>query len=122
MFCIFFSLQNKWAVTLAQLIALLYKDQHVVTLQKLLNLWLEASLSDSSEDDESNTSSSNRGIYTQLVRLFVSLLRLEIFKLFKKEMQFIKSSQVAMTFHQLSFRRILWTRVPVARVTMNLIQ
>lgn len=122
MFCIFFTLQNKWAVTLAQLIALLYKDQHVVTLQKLLNLWLEASLSDSSEDDESNTSSSNRGIYTQLVRLFVSLLRLEIFKLFKKEMQFIKSQQVAMTFHQLSFRRILWTRVPVARVTMNLIQ
>lgn len=34
----------------------MYKDQHLGTLQKLLNLWLEASLSDSSEDNESNTS------------------------------------------------------------------
>lgn len=47
---------NNWAVTMVQLIALLYKDQHVVTLHKLLNLWLEASLSESSEDNESNTS------------------------------------------------------------------
>lgn len=41
---------------MVQLIALLYKDQHVGTLQKLLNLWLETSLSESSEDNESNTS------------------------------------------------------------------
>ncbi|CAB3249938.1 unnamed protein product [Arctia plantaginis] len=52
---------NKWAVTMVQLIALLYKDQHVVTLHKLLNLWLEASLSDSSEDNESNTTPPDRG-------------------------------------------------------------
>lgn len=45
-----------WGVTMVQLIALMYKDQHVGTLQKLLNLWLEASLSESSEDNESNTS------------------------------------------------------------------
>ncbi|KAM3964699.1 timeless isoform 2-T2 [Aphomia sociella] len=51
-----------WGVTMIQLIALLYKDQHVVTLHKLLNLWLEASLSDSSEDNESNTSPPDRGI------------------------------------------------------------
>ncbi|XP_053625997.1 protein timeless isoform X2 [Plodia interpunctella] len=50
-----------WAVTMVQLIALLYKDQHVVTLHKLLNLWLEASLSESSEDNESNTSPPDRG-------------------------------------------------------------
>ena len=61
MFCIYFSLQNKWAVTMVQLIALLYKDQHVVTLHKLLNLWIEASLSESSEDNESNTSPPDRG-------------------------------------------------------------
>lgn len=45
-----------WAVTMAQLIALLYKDQHISTLQKLLNLWFESTLSESSEDNESNTS------------------------------------------------------------------
>ncbi|XP_075992234.1 timeless isoform X2 [Anticarsia gemmatalis] len=52
---------SKWAVTMVQLIALLYKDQHVVTLHKLLNMWLEASLSESSEDNESNTSPPDRG-------------------------------------------------------------
>lgn len=41
---------------MVQLIALLYKDQHESTLQKLLNLWLESSYSESSEDNESNTS------------------------------------------------------------------
>uniref|UniRef100_U5EZ31 Putative dna topoisomerase i-interacting protein n=1 Tax=Corethrella appendiculata TaxID=1370023 RepID=U5EZ31_9DIPT len=45
-----------WSVTMAQLIALMYKDQHINTLQKLLNLWFDATLSDSSEDNESNTS------------------------------------------------------------------
>ncbi|KAJ0181807.1 hypothetical protein K1T71_002529 [Dendrolimus kikuchii] len=50
-----------WGVTMVQLIALLYKDQHVVTLHKLLNMWLEASLSESSEDNESNTSPPDRG-------------------------------------------------------------
>lgn len=50
-----------WAVTMVQLIALVYKDQHVGTLQKLLNLWLEASLSESSEDNESNTSPPDQG-------------------------------------------------------------
>ncbi|CAD0196198.1 unnamed protein product [Chrysodeixis includens] len=53
---------NNWAVTMVQLIALLYKDQHVVTLHKLLNLWIEASLSESSEDNESNTSPPDRGM------------------------------------------------------------
>uniref|UniRef100_A0A6P7G1F2 Protein timeless n=1 Tax=Diabrotica virgifera virgifera TaxID=50390 RepID=A0A6P7G1F2_DIAVI len=50
-----------WGVTLVQLIALMYKDQHVGTLQKLLNLWLEACYSDSSEDNESNTSPPDQG-------------------------------------------------------------
>ncbi|KAH8412317.1 hypothetical protein KR009_001249 [Drosophila setifemur] len=50
-----------WGVTMVQLIALIYKDQHVSTLQKLLNLWFEASLSDSSEDNESNTSPPKQG-------------------------------------------------------------
>lgn len=50
---------------MVQIIALLYKDQHVTTLQKLLNLWLEASLSESSEDNESNTSPPNRGNETK---------------------------------------------------------
>lgn len=47
-----------WAVTVIQLIALMYKDQHVSTLQKMLNVWFEASMSESSEDDESTTSPS----------------------------------------------------------------
>ncbi|KAK9879710.1 hypothetical protein WA026_006770 [Henosepilachna vigintioctopunctata] len=50
-----------WSVTVVQVIALLYKDQHAGTLQKLLNLWLEASLSESSEDNESNTSAPCQG-------------------------------------------------------------
>ncbi|KAI5704962.1 hypothetical protein M8J75_010490 [Diaphorina citri] len=47
-----------WSISVVQLIALMYKDQHVNTLQKLLNLWFETSPSeeDSSEDNESNTS------------------------------------------------------------------
>lgn len=46
-----------WGVTIVQLIALMYKDQHVGTLQKLLHHWFEAaSHTDSSDDNESNTS------------------------------------------------------------------
>ncbi|XP_055635789.1 protein timeless isoform X3 [Toxorhynchites rutilus septentrionalis] len=45
-----------WTVTMAQLVALMYKDQHISTLQKLLDLCFESTLSDSSEDNESNTS------------------------------------------------------------------
>lgn len=56
---------------MVQLIALLYKDQHVVTLHKLLNMWLETSLSESSEDNESNTSPPNRG--SLLITLKVNL-------------------------------------------------
>jgi len=44
-----------WCTSVVQLIALVYKDQHVVTLQKLLQNFLESSLSESSEDNESNT-------------------------------------------------------------------
>lgn len=47
---------GSWCVSLVQLIALMYKDQHVKTLQKLLNICFDASISDSSEDNESNTS------------------------------------------------------------------
>lgn len=45
-----------FGVTIVQLIALMYKDQSVGTLHKLLNLWFEASPSETSEDNESNTS------------------------------------------------------------------
>lgn len=59
--CMCFSFQAYWGGTMVQLIALLYKDQHAVTLHKLLNMWLEASLSESLQDNESNTSPPNRG-------------------------------------------------------------
>lgn len=49
-----------WSVTMVHLIALMYKDQHVSTLQKLLNIWFDASVSESSEDNESNTSPSKQ--------------------------------------------------------------
>lgn len=49
------SQKGKWGIALVQLIALIYKDQHVTNLQKLLNEWLENSMSESSED-EGNTS------------------------------------------------------------------
>lgn len=40
---------------MVQLISVMYKDQQASTLQKLLNVWLEDALSDSSDDFESNT-------------------------------------------------------------------
>jgi len=47
----------EWTLSIVQLIALMYKDQNVAVLQKLLNLWFETSdMSESSEDNESNTS------------------------------------------------------------------
>ncbi|CAG7727040.1 unnamed protein product [Allacma fusca] len=51
-----------WGVSMVQLISLIYKDQHVSTLQKLLSQWLENSLTESSEDNESNTSP--QGLHT----------------------------------------------------------
>ena len=47
---------GEWCVSTVQLVALVYKDQHVVTLQKLLQNFLESNLCESSEDNESNTS------------------------------------------------------------------
>lgn len=49
------SQRSFWSVTMVQLIALMYKDQHVARLQSLLNIWFEDSISDSSDDFESNT-------------------------------------------------------------------
>lgn len=44
-------------MTIVQLIALFYKDQHVENMQKLLGTWINPTTSESSEDDdESNTS------------------------------------------------------------------
>lgn len=42
-----------WGATMVQLIALMYKDQNVSILHKLLNVWFEGS--ESSDDNESNT-------------------------------------------------------------------
>ncbi|XP_057372867.1 protein timeless-like [Daphnia carinata] len=51
------SQKDEWVVTIVQLIALFYKDQHVENMQKLLGTWINATTSESSEDDdESNTS------------------------------------------------------------------
>lgn len=51
-----------WGVNIVQVIALLYKDQHVGNLQKLLNNWVESSaLTESSDDNESNTSPQKLG-------------------------------------------------------------
>lgn len=43
-------------MVMVQLIPLIYKDQHVGTLQKLLSHWFDEVMSESSEDNESNTS------------------------------------------------------------------
>ena len=49
-----------WCISTVELVALVYKDQHVVTLQTLLQNFLETNLSESSEDNESNTSNLNQ--------------------------------------------------------------
>ena len=46
---------GSWCNTMVQIIALIYKDQHVVNLQKLLQTFIDNTLSESS-DNESNTS------------------------------------------------------------------
>ncbi|XP_046676926.1 protein timeless-like isoform X1 [Homalodisca vitripennis] len=48
--------RRQWGSYIVQLISLLYKDQHSNTLYKLLNIWCDTALTESSEDDESNTS------------------------------------------------------------------
>ncbi|XP_054282738.1 protein timeless-like isoform X1 [Macrosteles quadrilineatus] len=50
-----------WSVTLVQVISLLYKDQHSHIIHKLLAIWCDTALSESSEDDESNTSPQDQG-------------------------------------------------------------
>jgi timeless protein len=50
------SLSGHWSTAIMQLICLVYKDQPVQTLQQLLQSFLESTMSDSSEDNESNTS------------------------------------------------------------------
>ncbi|KAK2719604.1 protein timeless-like isoform X2 [Artemia franciscana] len=48
--------KTEWSVTLVQVIALLYKDQHVDNLQKMLSAWTAEDTSSATSDDESNTS------------------------------------------------------------------
>lgn len=57
------------STSLMQLIALVYKDQHVNKLERLLSDWLETSLSESSEDNESNTSPQVTSFLLQLTLL-----------------------------------------------------
>lgn len=60
--------RKEWRIPLAQLVVLLYKDQRVATLQKLLNLWMESSeFSESSEDNESNTSPPEGDSFSSMV-------------------------------------------------------
>ena len=44
-----------WAVALVQLLGIIYKDQDVNTITELLECWANASNSESSDDNESNT-------------------------------------------------------------------
>lgn len=50
---------SSWNIIVVQLIALIYKDQHVVALQGLLKNFMDTTMSESSEDNESNVSPSN---------------------------------------------------------------
>lgn len=55
------SQKSFFSVTLAQLVALIFKDQHINTLQKLLNSKLDDISTDSSDDCESNTTPLRQG-------------------------------------------------------------
>ena len=52
---------------LLYVISLVFQDQHVITLQKLLQDFLESNMSESSEDNESNTS--NQVIFLSCITL-----------------------------------------------------
>lgn len=47
--------RGHFAVAMVQVLALLFKDQHISAMQSLLSSWYDASMSDSSDDFESNT-------------------------------------------------------------------
>ncbi|XP_042227111.1 protein timeless-like isoform X2 [Homarus americanus] len=51
--------QHLWNITMVQLVSLMYREQQQGTIRKLINEWLESSLSESSEDDENNPMSSS---------------------------------------------------------------
>ena len=63
--CLFHRHVRQWSSVIMQIVALVYKDQHVQTLERLLGQWLETSLSESSEDNESNTSPAERGVASE---------------------------------------------------------
>ena len=65
----FFHFQDEWVVTIVQLIALFYKDQHVENMQKLLGTWINATTSESSEDDDESNTSPPVKISTLTIRL-----------------------------------------------------
>ncbi|XP_050529066.1 protein timeless isoform X2 [Daktulosphaira vitifoliae] len=50
--------RGQWAMLIIELLALIYKNQHVDQMAQQLSKWNETMISDSSEDNESNTSSS----------------------------------------------------------------
>lgn len=56
--------RKHWAVLIIELIALIFKDQHVDQMTKLLSKMKEAVKIDDSEDDESNTSSQTHRVIT----------------------------------------------------------
>lgn len=47
--------RGHFAVAMVQVMALLFKDQHISSMQSMLSSWYDASMSDSSSDFESNT-------------------------------------------------------------------
>ncbi|XP_071541193.1 protein timeless isoform X2 [Panulirus ornatus] len=51
--------QHLWNITMVQLVSLMYREQQQGTIRRLINEWLESSLSESSEDDENNPMSSS---------------------------------------------------------------
>ncbi|XP_050426271.1 protein timeless isoform X2 [Adelges cooleyi] len=52
--------RGQWAMLIIELIALIWKNQHVDQMARKLSTWNKTMISDSSEDNESNTSSSPR--------------------------------------------------------------
>lgn len=47
---------------MVQLVSLMYREQQQGTIRRLINEWLESSLSESSEDDENNPMSSSSSV------------------------------------------------------------
>ncbi|CAG0893386.1 unnamed protein product [Darwinula stevensoni] len=67
-------LLGTWCVSVAELVAILYRDQEVGVLQKLIAQWMEKDPNDTSDDDDDESNTSPQGTWCVSVAELVAIL------------------------------------------------